>query len=158
MTKVLVLGGPNLGRLGSREPEVYGHVDHDELVALYPIMPFPEYSLMTRKDVDSIIQYLRTVPPNDNVVAADFPYFNQNPPVKLAYVPPAPTVMKGLVVLLMFGVQVMAANGCANVMEGEEAKPSPVPTLMFHISLMLYPMRTAPPGTTWLLGLSFLSM
>lgn len=34
MTSVLVLNGPNLGRLGTREPALYGTTTHEELAAL----------------------------------------------------------------------------------------------------------------------------
>jgi 3-dehydroquinate dehydratase-2 len=34
MTRVLVLNGPNLGRLGTREPDVYGDTSYAELEAL----------------------------------------------------------------------------------------------------------------------------
>jgi mono/diheme cytochrome c family protein len=52
----------------------------DEHVAIYPIMPYPEYSLLTLDDVNSVIKYLRTVPSNANVVPNDFPYQDQFPP------------------------------------------------------------------------------
>ena len=34
LTQVLVINGPNLGRLGSRDPKVYGGTTHAELAAL----------------------------------------------------------------------------------------------------------------------------
>lgn len=34
MTTVNVINGPNLGRLGRRETQVYGSTTHDDLVAM----------------------------------------------------------------------------------------------------------------------------
>jgi len=34
MSTVYVLNGPNIGRLGTREPEVYGHATYADLVAM----------------------------------------------------------------------------------------------------------------------------
>ena len=34
MTRVLVLNGPNLGRLGRRQPEIYGDTTHGELARM----------------------------------------------------------------------------------------------------------------------------
>ena len=42
MTRVFVLNGPNLGRLGSREPEVYGHQDLSALRVMLASDPSAE--------------------------------------------------------------------------------------------------------------------
>ncbi|WP_141013422.1 type II 3-dehydroquinate dehydratase [Nocardioides sambongensis] len=34
MSAVLVLNGPNLGRLGRRQPEIYGHTTHEDLARM----------------------------------------------------------------------------------------------------------------------------
>ena len=39
--RVLVLNGPNLGRLGRRQPEVYGYTSYDELVRMCPKADVP---------------------------------------------------------------------------------------------------------------------
>lgn len=43
----------------------------DEQVPLWPIMPYPEYALMTSDDVNAILAYLRTVSASNNVVPPD---------------------------------------------------------------------------------------
>jgi mono/diheme cytochrome c family protein len=43
----------------------------DVQVPLWPIMPYPEYALMTSQDVNAIVAYLRTVAPSKNVVPPD---------------------------------------------------------------------------------------
>lgn len=48
MARILVLNGPNLGRLGSREPDVYGNQDLAELGALLQA-DAPEYEIDLRQ-------------------------------------------------------------------------------------------------------------
>ena len=49
---------------------IVGGTDDDD-VSLWPIMPYPEYALLTEDDLGSIVKYLRSVAPNENVVASD---------------------------------------------------------------------------------------
>ncbi len=60
MTRVLVLNGPNLGRLGTREPEIYGDRDLDDLAALLrdAATPGTEIDLRQTDDEGELIRWL----------------------------------------------------------------------------------------------------
>ncbi|MEP7122900.1 MAG: cytochrome c [Byssovorax sp.] len=57
----------------------------DEDVAFWPIMPYPEYALLSDADLFAMVAYLRTIPGNENVVPADtFEPTAGNPPAASA--------------------------------------------------------------------------
>lgn len=61
MTRVFVLNGPNLGRLGSREPEVYGHQDLSALrvmLASDPSAEGIEIDLRQTDDEGELVRWL----------------------------------------------------------------------------------------------------
>ena len=55
--KILVLNGPNLGRLGSRQPEIYGRTTHDELVQICQEVE-PEVDVRQTDDEATMIGWL----------------------------------------------------------------------------------------------------
>jgi 3-dehydroquinate dehydratase-2 len=55
--KILVLNGPNLGRLGTRQPEVYGSTTYAELVALCQEVE-PEADVRQTDDEATMIGWL----------------------------------------------------------------------------------------------------
>ena len=55
--RILVLNGPNLGRLGTREPEVYGDTTYDDLVALCQ-QENPEAEVRQTDDESTMIGWL----------------------------------------------------------------------------------------------------
>lgn len=58
MTSVLVLNGPNLGRLGSREPDVYGNQDLAALTALLEDEQLGDIDLRQTDDEGELIGWL----------------------------------------------------------------------------------------------------
>jgi 3-dehydroquinate dehydratase-2 len=58
MTTVLVLNGPNLGRLGSREPDVYGNQDLAALTALLEGEKLGDIDLRQTDDEGALIGWL----------------------------------------------------------------------------------------------------
>ncbi|HEX4056877.1 MAG TPA: type II 3-dehydroquinate dehydratase [Galbitalea sp.] len=58
MTTVLVLNGPNLGRLGSREPDVYGNQDLAAIKELLEAEKIAEIDLRQTDDEGALIGWL----------------------------------------------------------------------------------------------------
>jgi 3-dehydroquinate dehydratase II len=58
MTTVLVLNGPNLGRLGSREPDVYGNQDLAALITLLEAEKLADIDLRQTDDEGTLIGWL----------------------------------------------------------------------------------------------------
>lgn len=59
MSRVMVLNGPNLGRLGSREPDVYGDQDLSALrVLLTESAPDAEIDLRQTDDESELVRWL----------------------------------------------------------------------------------------------------
>jgi 3-dehydroquinate dehydratase II len=58
MTSVLVLNGPNLGRLGSREPDVYGDQDLPALAKLLEAEKLGDIDLRQTDDEGTLIGWL----------------------------------------------------------------------------------------------------
>ncbi|HEX3679588.1 MAG TPA: type II 3-dehydroquinate dehydratase [Galbitalea sp.] len=68
MTSVLVLNGPNLGRLGSREPEVYGDQDLAALTKLLEAENLGEIDLRQTDDEGQLIGWLHEAVDNKTPV------------------------------------------------------------------------------------------
>ena len=58
MPRILVLNGPNLGRLGSREPDVYGHQDLPALKTMLEAETETEIDLRQTDDEATLIGWL----------------------------------------------------------------------------------------------------
>ncbi len=58
MPRILVLNGPNLGRLGSREPDVYGNQDLDALKVLLEAETTEQIDLRQTDDEATLIGWL----------------------------------------------------------------------------------------------------
>ena len=58
MTNVLVLNGPNLNRLGTREPEIYGTANLDDLASILDDVAGAEIDLRQTNDEAELIGWL----------------------------------------------------------------------------------------------------
>lgn len=56
--RILVLNGPNLGRLGSREPEVYGHATLDDVQALLDGVDEVEAEVRQTDDEAELVRWI----------------------------------------------------------------------------------------------------
>ncbi len=106
--------------------------------ALFPLMPYPDYSQMSDEDLASVIVYLRTVPAVRNqlpITKVPFPinFFNQNAPQPVTAAVPPPDQSSAVA----RGAYLVRMGACADCHTPRE-KGQPFPGMDFAGGLLLH--------------------
>lgn len=94
--------------------------------ALFPVMPHPNFGKLDREDLYSIIAYVRTLKPIDNIVPDSKPDFPMNFIINTIPAKPAFTKIPDLSDTVAYGGYLVTAASCNNCHTREE-KGTPIP-------------------------------
>lgn len=99
--------------------------------ALFPIMPYPNYSKMDKEDIKAIIAYMRTLEPIENEVPASSSDFPMTLIIKTIPGPPAHADMPDKSDKAAYGKYVATMASCGDCHTPIDDKGQPLPGLNF---------------------------